>query len=123
MAKDKKLAKMLSQVAVEAIQEKIGKDVTLIDFDGVDGSLFDFYVICTANSPSHADALAQKVEEEVFKAMKIKPHRREGLRNCEWVLLDYFDVIIHIFLKDTRDFYNIESMWTDMKQTHYEDVN
>ncbi|MCF0210174.1 MAG: ribosome silencing factor [Bacteroidales bacterium] len=123
MAKDKKLAKMLSQVAVEAIQEKIGKDITLIDFDGVDGSLFDFYVICTANSPSHADALAQKVEEEVFKAMKIKPHRREGLRNCEWVLLDYFDVIIHIFLKDTRDFYNIESMWTDMKQTHYEDVN
>ena len=114
---------MLSQVAVEAIQEKIGKDITLIDFDGVDGSLFDFYVICTANSPSHADALAQKVEEEVFKAMKIKPHRREGLRNCEWVLLDYFDVIIHIFLKDTRDFYNIESMWTDMKQTHYEDVN
>ncbi|MBQ0113082.1 MAG: ribosome silencing factor [Bacteroidales bacterium] len=123
MTKDKKVAKMLAEVAVSAIQDKIGKDVTMIDFNGVKGSLFDYYVICTANSPSHADALAEKVEEEIYKNLKMKPNRREGLRNCEWVLLDYFDVIIHIFLKETREFYNIESMWNDVKQIHYEDVN
>lgn len=123
MTKDKKLAKKLTEVAIKAIQDKIGKDITLIDFDGVKGSLFDYYVICTANSPSHADALAEKIEEDVRNIMNLKPHKREGLRNCEWILLDYFDVIIHIFLKETREFYNIESMWTDVKQTHYDDVN
>ncbi|MCH3924525.1 MAG: ribosome silencing factor [Bacteroidales bacterium] len=122
MTKDKKAAEILSSIAVKAIQDKKGKDVTIIDFDGVDGSLFEYYVICTANSPSHAEALADNIEEEVRKAISIKPKEREGLRNCQWVLLDYFDVIIHIFLADTREFYNIESMWKDVKQTHLENI-
>lgn len=122
MTKDKKAAEILSIIAVKAIQDKKGKDVTIIDFDGVDGSLFEYYVICTANSPSHAEALADNIEEEVRKAISIKPKEREGLRNCQWVLLDYFDVIIHIFLADTREFYNIESMWKDVKQTHLENI-
>ena len=121
MTKDRKSAENLANIAIDAIQEKIGKDVVLIDFDGVKGSLFVYYVICTANSPSHADALAEKIEEDIFKKLHIHPYKREGLQNCQWILLDYFDVIIHIFLQETREFYNIESMWNDVKQIHFED--
>lgn len=121
MTKDRKSAENLANIAIDAIQEKIGKDVVLIDFDGVKGSLFDYYVICTANSPSHADALAEKIEEDISKKLHIHPYKREGLQNCQWILLDYFDVIIHIFLQETREFYNIESMWNDVKQIHFED--
>lgn len=121
MTKDRKSAENLANIAIDAIQEKIGKDVVLIDFDGVKGSLFDYYVICTANSPSHADALAEKIEEDIFKKLHIHPYKREGLQNCQWILLDYFDVIIHIFLQEIREFYNIESMWNDVKQIHFED--
>lgn len=120
MTKDKKLSKALADISVKAIQDKLGKDITLIDFDGVKASLFDFYVICTANSPSHADSLAEKIEEDIFKQLHVHPHKREGLQNCQWILLDYFDVVIHIFLQETREFYNIESMWNDVKQTHYD---
>lgn len=123
MEKDKTASTLLSKIAIKAIQDKLGKDITLIDFNGVKGSLFDYYVICTANSPSHADSLAEEIRKMIKQEMNIKPHKEEGLQNCQWVLLDYFDVIIHIFLLDTREFYNIESMWKDVKQTHYPNVN
>lgn len=123
MTKDRKAAELLAKIAVKAIQDKIGKDITLIDFDGVKGSLFDFYVICTANSPSHADALVEHIRKKIKEEIGIKPTKEEGLQNCSWVLLDYFDVIVHIFLPDTREFYNIESMWKDVRQTHYPNIN
>lgn len=121
MTKQKKEAEVLSKIAIEAIKSKKGRQITLIDFDQVEGSLFECYVLCTANSPSHVDALADEVERQVREMTGISPRRVEGLQNCQWVLLDYFDVVIHIFLAETREFYNIESMWKDVKQVHFED--
>lgn len=123
MTKEKKATELLSKIVVKAIQDKLGKDITLIDFEGVKGSLFDYYVICTANSPAHADSLAENIRKKVKEEIMIKPTKEEGLQNCQWILLDYFDVIVHIFLPDVREFYNIESMWKDVKQTHYENIN
>ncbi len=121
MTKQKKEAEVLSKIAVEAIKSKKGRQITLIDFNGVEGSLFEYYVLCTANSPSHVDALADEIERQVREMTGIKPRRVEGLQNCQWVLLDYFDVVIHVFLAETREFYNIEAMWKDVKQIHFED--
>ncbi len=121
MTKQKKEAEVLSKIAIEAIKSKKGRQITLIDFDQVESSLFECYVLCTANSPSHVDALADEVEKQVREMTGISPRRVEGLQNCQWVLLDYFDVVIHIFLTETREFYNIESMWKDVKQVHFED--
>ncbi|MGP1514544.1 MAG: ribosome silencing factor [Bacteroidales bacterium] len=123
MTKEKKATELLSKIVVKAIQDKLGKDITLIDFEGVKGSLFDYYVICTANSPAHADSLAENIRKKVKEEIMIKPTKEEGLQNCQWILLDYFDVIVHIFLPDVREFYNIESMWKDVKQTHYENID
>ena len=121
MNKQKKEAKILAEIAVKAIQSKKGRQITMIDFDGVEGSLFEYYVLCTANSPSHVDALADETEKQIKEITGISPRRVEGLQNCQWVLLDYFDVFIHIFLAETREFYNIEAMWKDVKQVHYQD--
>lgn len=121
MNKQKKEAKILAEIAVKAIQLKKGRQITMIDFDGVEGSLFEYYVLCTANSPSHVDALADETEKQIKEITGISPRRVEGLQNCQWVLLDYFDVVIHIFLAETREFYNIEAMWKDVKQVHYQD--
>lgn len=121
MNKQKKEAKILAEIAVKAIQSKKGRQITMIDFDGVEGYLFEYYVLCTANSPSHVDALADETEKQIKEITGISPRRVEGLQNCQWVLLDYFDVVIHIFLAETREFYNIEAMWKDVKQVHYQD--
>ncbi len=121
MNKQKKEAKILAEIAVKAIQSKKVRQITMIDFDGVEGSLFEYYVLCTANSPSHVDALADETEKQIKEITGISPRRVEGLQNCQWVLLDYFDVVIHIFLAETREFYNIEAMWKDVKQVHYQD--
>lgn len=121
MNKQKKEAKILAEIAVKAMQSKKGRQITMIDFDGVEGSLFEYYVLCTANSPSHVDALADETERQIKEITGISPRRVEGLQNCQWVLLDYFDVVIHIFLAETREFYNIEAMWKDVKQVHYQD--
>ena len=121
MNKQKKEAKILAEIAVKAIQSKKGRQITMIDFDGVEGSLFEYYVLCTAHSPSHVDALADETEKQIKEITGISPRRVEGLQNCQWVLLDYFDVVIHIFLAETREFYNIEAMWKDVKQVHYQD--
>lgn len=121
MNKQKKEAKILAEIAVKAIQSKKGRQITMIDFDGVEGSLFEYYVLCTANSPSHVDALADETERQIKEITGISPRRVEGLQNCQWVLLDYFDVVIHIFLAETRELYNIEAMWKDVKQVHYQD--
>ena len=120
MNKQKKEAKILAEIAVKAIQSKKGRQITMIDFDGVEGSLCEYYVLCTANSPSHVDALADETERQIKEITGISPRRVEGLQNCQWVLLDYFDVVIHIFLAETREFYNIEAMWKDVKQVHYQ---
>ncbi len=121
MTKQKKEAQILANIAVNAIQSKKGKDITLIDFDGVEGSLFEYYVVCTANSPSHVDAIADEIEKQAREVAGLRPRRVEGLQNCQWVLLDYFDVVMHVFLPQTREFYNLEAMWKDVKQIHYED--
>ncbi len=113
---------MLTEIATKGIQDKKGRGITIIDLKEIEGSLFDYYVVCTGNSPSHIDSITDAVEREIKLSTGINPKRIEGLQNCQWVLLDYFDVIIHVMLEETRDFYKIEQMWKDAPQTHIEDI-
>ncbi len=113
---------MLTEIAIKGIQDKKGKDITTISLKEIEGSLFDYYIVCTGNSPSHIDSITDAIEQEIKQSVGFKPKRIEGLQNCQWVLLDYFDVIIHVMLEETRDFYKIEQMWKDAPQTHLENV-
>ncbi|HTF80964.1 MAG TPA: ribosome silencing factor, partial [Cytophagales bacterium] len=82
----------------------------------------DYFAICTGTSDSQVDAIADSVEEEVFKATKINPSHLEGKTNKEWVLIDYLDVMAHVFKKDTREFFALEELWGDAKITTVKDM-
>lgn len=120
---ENKLSQFMTEIAIKGIQNKKGKNITTIDLRNIEGSLFDYYIICTGNSPSHVDSISESVDSEIKNSTGLNPKRVEGLQNCQWVLLDYFDVIIHVMLEETRDFYRIEQMWKDAPQSHLENID
>lgn len=114
-------SEFLANLAVEGMKEKKGHDIVKIDLRGLQASVADFYVICHGDSDRQVEAIADSVEEMIKKETKENPYSREGQRNAEWVLIDYVDVVVHIFMKDKREFYGIETLWGDGVFTDYED--
>ena len=110
----------ISEVIVHGIQEKKGNDIVRLDLRNIHSSVADFFVVTHAESSTQVKAIANSVEEEVFKALGIEPFRKEGLQNAEWILLDYFDVVVHIFKTDKREFYGIEDLWGDAEMKYYQ---
>mgnify|MGYP001066792131 FL=1 len=98
---------------IECIKSKKGYDITILDVKKV-SSLTDFFIICSSDSEPQTKAIMNYIKKELSRK-KIKPYQIEGLDYCDWVLMDYFDVVIHIFKKDVRNFYNIEKLWGDAK--------
>lgn len=110
----------LSKVVVLGMQEKKGEDIVVMDLRKVKNAIADYFVICSGNSDTHIDAIAESIEKEVHKNNKENPWHREGKENKEWVLLDYVSVVVHVFKKDRRDFYALEELWGDAKITEVE---
>ncbi len=104
------------------MQEKKGFDILKMDLRKIPNTITDFFIICSGSSDTQIDAIAGSVDDEVFKNTKENPWHREGVQNKEWILLDYVDVVVHIFRKDRREFYDIESLWGDAIMTHYGDT-
>lgn len=101
---------------LEGIQKVKGEDVVILDLTDIPQAVSKYFVICTGNSPVQVASLAESIDEEVEKASGESPWHKEGLQNRQWVILDYFDVVVHIFHKDWRDFYNLEALWGDAKR-------
>lgn len=108
---------------VNGLQEKKGKDIVSLDLRKIDTAVTDFFVLCTGDSNTHVNALAGSVEDEVRKAIKDKPWHIEGTSNGEWVLLDYVNVVVHIFQNQVREHYNIEGLWADAETKEYEELS
>jgi ribosome-associated protein len=98
---------------VLGMQEKKAKEIVCIDLRNLKNSVTDFFIVCHADSRTHIEAIARSVEEYVFLKTKEDPLYKEGFTNAEWILLDYSNVVAHIFLKEKRDFYGIERLWAD----------
>jgi len=115
MAKRKKseTSGMLADIIVKGMQEKLGLDIVKLNLSGIHNSITDYFVICHGASHSQVDAIADSVQAEVKKAIGIFPSHKEGFENYEWILLDYFDVVVHIFQTETRGFYQLEKLWAD----------
>jgi len=109
----------ISELAVYGIQEKKGNDIIRLDLRNIHSSVADYFVICHADSATQVRAIANSVEEEIYKVLKIDAIRKEGLQNGEWILLDYFDVVIHIFRTDKREYYGVEDLWGDAEIKFY----
>jgi len=115
MAKKRKgvSSEILSEVIVKGMQEKKATDIVVIDLRNISNAVADFFIVCSGNSDKQLDAISDSVDEEVFKTLKENPWHVEGKNNKEWMLLDYSDVVAHIFRKDRRQFYALEKLWGD----------
>lgn len=103
--------KELVKTIVKGLEEKKGIDISVTDLTKVDGSICDYFVICTGNSPTQVDALTDSVEETVRVDAGEKPVNIVGKENGQWVAMDYTDVMVHVFLPDAREFYDLEGLF------------
>lgn len=103
----------LSSLVAKGMEEMKAEDIVLMDLRNVKGAVSDFFVLCSGNSDTQIQAIAESVEKEVYKAKKEDPWRKEGFTNREWILLDYVDVVAHVFKKDKRTFFALEELWGD----------
>lgn len=109
----------ISEIAILGMQEKKGNEIVRLDLRNIHSSVADYFIVCHADSSTQVKAIALSVEEEVFKALKIEPRRKEGLQHGEWIILDYIDVVVHVFKTDKREFYGIEDLWGDAEMQFY----
>ena len=121
MVKNKALKESayISELAIYGIQEKKGNDIVRLDLRNIFSSVSDYFVICHADSTTQVKAIANSIEEEIFKATQQEPWRKEGLEYGEWILLDYIDVVVHVFRTDKREFYGVEDLWGDAEIKYY----
>lgn len=106
-------AKPLAEIIVKGIQEKKGHDIVCLNLTKINSTICDYFIICHGDSHRQVEAIADSIEEQVWKASGEKPWHKEGKQNSEWILMDYVNVVAHVFLKDVRDFYNLEGLWAD----------
>jgi ribosome-associated protein len=111
----------LLETILEGIHRKKGSDIVKLDLTLLENTFCQYFVICHGNSNVQVGAIAEAVEEKVREDHKMKTWHREGLENAQWVLLDYGDIIVHIFQKEYRDFYNLEELWADAKVEYVEE--
>ena len=112
----------LVDTIVEGIQEKKGTNIAILDMREIDGNICQFFIICDGDSNTHVDAIGNSVEDYVREKINDKPFHIEGRENAEWILVDYVDVVVHIFQKPIRSFYNLEDLWADAKRTDIENL-
>ena len=113
------LSTYLSEIAIHGIQEKKGNDIVRLDLRELNSSVSDYFVVCNADSSTQVKAIADSVEDEIYKQTKVNVWHKEGQENAEWIILDYFDIVVHIFKTDKREFFGIEDLWGDAETTTY----
>nr|WP_320057627.1 ribosome silencing factor [uncultured Bacteroides sp.] len=116
-------AKALIEKIKEGIQEKKGKNIIIADLTSIGDTICNYFVICQGNSPSQVSAIVDSIKEFTRKGVNTKPFAVDGLNNAEWVAMDYSDILVHIFLPETRTFYNLEHLWADAKLTTIPDID
>jgi len=115
MTKQKNDSEQLALTIVKAIQEKKGEHIKLMDLRKLDAAVTDFFVICHAQSNTQVDAIYRSIDEIVKKELGADPYQIEGTDSSNWILLDYVDVVAHVFREEIRDFYKLEDLWADAK--------
>lgn len=113
---------VLIESVVKGIFEKNGQDVLKIDLSKLENRITDYFIICHGFAKTQVDSISYSIEDTVRKETGTKPLHVEGLENCLWVLIDYGDVIVHVFQEEYRNFYSLESLWADANIERIEDL-
>ena len=116
-------SKFLVEKIAEGIQEKKGKKIVIADLTDIDDTICKYFVICQGDSPSQLAAITDSIWDYVREEAGQKPTAIDGLRNAQWIAMDYSDVMVHIFLPEAREFYNLENLWADAKLTNIPDID
>ena len=117
LTKNSKLIKTI----INAIKEKKGQNIISLDLRKVNEAVADFFIICEAGSQPQVRAISEHVEQEIKKKCDEYPYRHEGMKNLQWVLIDYVNVVVHVMLTETRKFYKLEEMWSDAVTDEHEE--
>ena len=107
----------LVNAVIEGMKERKALNIKLLDLRDIQNRVSDFFVISEAESTTHVNSIADSVSETVKKLTGERPFHTEGWENSQWILLDYVNVVAHVFMRETREFYNIEGLWSDAKIT------
>ncbi|WP_300669771.1 ribosome silencing factor [Soonwooa sp.] len=113
---------LLVEKIIEAIQDTKGEDVLVFDLTNIENAVAETFIICSGNSNTQVSAISGNIEKKVRNELKDRPWHVEGNENAMWVLLDYVSVVVHVFQKQVREYYDIETLWGDAKVTRIEDV-
>lgn len=111
---------MIEGIIIDSMLEKKALDVTLLDFSKLSNVYFAKFIVCHGTSKPHIEAIVEHIDREVRKKTKEHPQHIEGLRNAEWVLMDYGELIVHVFCEESRKYYNLESLWADCETQKFE---
>ena len=122
MTKKQVSADELIAVIIKGIDDVKGENIQLLDLRELENTVCDYFIICSGNSNTQVNAISGSVQKVVSKEIKDKPWHIEGEMNAEWVLMDYVNVVVHVFQKHVREFYDIESLWGDAKITQINPV-
>lgn len=112
----------LVDTVVQGMQEVKAKDIVHLDLRNVPNTVCDHFIICHGDSTTQVEAIARSVERFTLERMEEKPWHTEGKESAGWILLDYVDVVVHVFLRDTRTFYGLDQLWSDAIRNTYENV-
>ncbi len=107
---------------VDAIQDIKGKNIVLLDLRGLEERPTDFFIICEGDSSTQVNAISQNVKKKIKGDIGVRPLSMEGISGSNWVLIDYFDTIVHVFHPSTREFYDLEDLWSDGDITEYQNI-
>ncbi|WP_299125431.1 ribosome silencing factor [uncultured Winogradskyella sp.] len=117
MTKEKTNADQLITTIIGGIEEVKGKEITILDLRDIENTVCDYFIVCEGTSNTQVNAIVNSIQKQVSKTLKDKPWHVEGTENAEWILLDYVNVVVHVFQKHIREYYDIESLWGDAKTT------
>ena len=120
MAKNNSNADQLIASILSGIEDVKGKEINILDLREIENTVCDYFIVCEGTSNTQVNAIVNSIQKQVSKTTKDKPWHIEGTDNAEWVLLDYVNVVVHVFQKHIREYYDIESLWGDAKTTQIE---
>ena len=115
-------ADMLNDLIIDSIQDIKGKNIVKLDLRKLEERPADYFIICEGESATQVKAIADNVYRKVKTEMRLMPSTVEGQQSARWVLVDYFETVVHVFYPETRSFYELEELWNDAEATEYQDV-
>ena len=120
MAKNNSNADQLIASILSGIEDVKGKEINILDLREIENTVCDYFIVCEGTSNTQVNAIVNSIQKKVSKELKDKPWHIEGNDNAEWVLMDYVNVVVHVFQKHIREYYDIESLWGDAITTQIE---